>query len=169
MDTDSQVQTQLEAKLQRYLEVATEEETDTLERIITGLLEKQAGKQGTYLGALTNARAAPLEDGTFEMTLPIHPLIYNPLEIVHGGITATLLDSAMGALVDVQLPASKTAVTSQLNIHYIRPGTGSLLRCVARVAHAGSKQFVVEGDVYDDREKLVAKATGTFFVIGRAN
>ncbi len=157
----------VEEKIRRYIEQASEEEAAVLEQIVDGLLAKQKKEQLTYLSGITHAEANIPSKDIFSIRVPITPLIYNPLQIVHGGMTATLLDSAMGGAAMQVLSDDLTAVTSQLNIHYLRPGVGSFLECQASVVHAGKQLLVVEGHAYDDKKRLIAKATGTFFVIPR--
>lgn len=157
----------LESKIQTFMSKASKEDLTILSNIVDGLLEKQADQHQTYLSAITHVTHDQRNEDEFELQAPITPLLYNPLKMVHGGITATLLDSAMGLRAVQSLPNHLAAVTSQLNIHYIRPGFGSRLRCVARTVHTGRQLVVVEGETYDDKNRLVAKATGTFYVIPR--
>lgn len=157
----------LNEKIHSYLQEATDEETAVLNQIIDGLLATQRKEQLTYLSGITHAEATIPNKDTFAIRVPITPLIHNPLNIVHGGMTATLLDSAMGGAAMQVLPDHLTAVTSQLNIHYLRPGTGKTLESKATVVHAGKQLVVVEGNAFDDRNRMIAKATGTFFVIPR--
>lgn len=77
-------------------------------------------------------------------------------------MTATLLDSTLGGAAMNSLPPHLTAVTSQLNIHYLRPGKGSFMRCIAKIVHKGKQLIVLEGEAFDDQERLLAKATATF-------
>lgn len=154
-------------KLNHYIEHATEEELAVLEQIADGLLAKQQNEQLTYLAGITKAEISQHDNETFEMRMPLGPLVHNPLQIVHGGMTATLLDSTLGGAAMNSLPPHLTAVTSQLNIHYLRPGKGSFMRCIAKIVHKGKQLIVLEGEAFDDQERLLAKATATFFVIPR--
>lgn len=104
-------------------------------------------------------------ENSCEITIPLNPVLNNSFDIVHGGVTATLLDTAMGTLANYLLPEGYGAVTNQLNIHYIAPGIGTSLRCNAEIIHRGNKTMVVSGEVHRDDGKKIAHATGTFFVI----
>src|SRR5712671_4208814 len=48
---------------------------------------------------------------------------YNPLGTVHGGVMATLLDSALGCAVQSMLPAGTSFTTLELKVNYLRPIT----------------------------------------------
>lgn len=158
-------QNALTDKINHYLEKASIEEVDVLASILDGLEKKQTGDVATYMAGLTKIKSRLIDDTTYEMTIPIHPLILNPLNIVHGGITATLADTAMGSLVGECLPDDKTAVTSEIKMNYLAPGIGDYLRCVAKIVHQGRKTCVTEAKVYTDQDKLAAIASGSFYII----
>jgi uncharacterized protein (TIGR00369 family) len=91
----------------------------------------------------------------------------NPLGVVHGGLAATLLDSAMGCAVHTTLAAGKIYTTAQLNIHMTRaitPQVGELI-AEGRVIHRGSRMCTAEATLKDAQGKLYAHGTTTCFVI----
>src|SRR5438309_5783636 len=57
---------------------------------------------------------------------------YNPLGTVHGGFTATLLDSALGCVVQSMLPAGTGYTTVELEVNYLRPITTKIGRASCR-------------------------------------
>lgn len=110
----------------------------------------------------------PLErsrDGEwFVMEGPILPLMMNPLGIIHGGVTAFVLDSAMGW--SIAEATGKQVVTVQMNVHYLAPGKGKRLRALARPTHLGKQTAVAEAYLENDEGRRFAQATGTFFYTG---
>jgi uncharacterized protein (TIGR00369 family) len=82
--------------------------------------------------------------------------------VVHGGIAATLLDSAMGCAVQTTLEAGVGYTTLDLNVTFLRPmtvDTGKVL-CEAAVVHTGSRVATAEGRVFSSRTgKLMATGT----------
>jgi uncharacterized protein (TIGR00369 family) len=108
-----------------------------------------------------------LDEKTCEITIPLHQILNNNLNILHGGITATVLDTTMGSLANYLLPEGFGAVTNQLNIHYIAPGIGETIRCKAEIVHKGTKTMVISGEAYRSDGKKIAYATGTFFIISK--
>ncbi|GAE24117.1 hypothetical protein JCM9140_22 [Halalkalibacter wakoensis JCM 9140] len=163
----SKVNQDLATKTQQFLDQATAEEMTIVSNLIDGLSEKRDGKYHTYLAAITQISSCFLENGDYEIKLPIQPLIMNPLNMLHGGMTATLLDTTMGSLVNRSLPTDLAAVTSEMNIHFIKPGVGEYVRCIATITHRGTHTYISEAKVYDEREKLIAMATGTFFILNK--
>jgi EmrB/QacA subfamily drug resistance transporter len=92
---------------------------------------------------------------------------YNPIGAVHGGLAATLLDSATGCAVQTNLHAGTAYTTLELKLNYVRPmttETGRVL-CEARVVHAGSRVATAEGRVFvEETGKLIAHGTSTCLV-----
>jgi uncharacterized protein (TIGR00369 family) len=155
---------ELNQLLEDCIQLADENDIRIIESILTGVKEKLESENGTYIGHILQMKRNR-ESDTFELTLPLSALVNNNLDILHGGITATVLDTAMGTMVNKVLPKGQAAVTNQLNIHYLAPGIGSQITCKAKIVHQGSKTMVMEAEVQRDDGKKIAHATGTFFVI----
>jgi uncharacterized protein (TIGR00369 family) len=87
---------------------------------------------------------------------------YNPIGVVHGGLAATLLDSAMGCAVQSTLDAGVGYTTLDLNVTFLRPmtnDTGKVL-CEATTIHTGGRVATAEGRVFSARSgKLIATGT----------
>jgi uncharacterized protein (TIGR00369 family) len=88
---------------------------------------------------------------------------YNVIGSVHGGITCTLLDSAMSIAVHTTLPADYGFATLQMNSHFVRPITArtGLMRCEGKVTHSGTRIATAEGRLVDTNGKLYAHGTAT--------
>jgi uncharacterized protein (TIGR00369 family) len=91
---------------------------------------------------------------------------YNPLGVVHGGLAATLLDSAMGCAVHSALPAGTRYTTLELKVNYIRAMTTATgrVRAEGKVINIGGRVGVAEGRIVDDEGKLYAHATTTCII-----
>jgi uncharacterized protein (TIGR00369 family) len=79
-----------------------------------------------------------------------------------GGPIASLIDTAgcMGLIAII----GRYAGTVDFRTDYLRPAAGPHLRAVAKVRRAGRTTGVVDIDVLDDQERLVAAGRGNFFV-----
>ena len=95
------------------------------------------------------------------------PQHYNPLGTVHGGLAATLLDSAMGCAVHSTLPDGSGYTTLELKVNYTRPitaDTGRIL-CEGTIVHRGGRVATAEGRVWAERSgKLLAHGTTTCLI-----
>ena len=95
----------------------------------------------------------------------------NPLGVIHGGISATLLDTALGCAVHSTLPAGTGYATSDLHTRYQRamtPDTGRVI-ATATVVHSGRRQATAEGRLeVEATGKLIATATAGCTILGPA-
>ncbi len=93
---------------------------------------------------------------------------YNPIGVVHGGLAATLLDSAMGCAVHSTLPAGVGYSTLEVKVNFDRPITRDTgpVRCEAQVLHRGRTVATAEGRVYAEQTgKLLAHGTTTCLIV----
>jgi uncharacterized protein (TIGR00369 family) len=98
--------------------------------------------------------------------LDVAPHSINTNGAVQGGLLATLVDIAAGLLAVRQAPTGQTAVTSDLNLRYLRAITAGAARATARLVHSGRRSMVVQVEVTcaaDDQ--LAAIATVSFATI----
>src|SRR5262245_16513321 len=92
---------------------------------------------------------------------------YNPIGVVHGGLLATLLDSAMGCAVHSTLPRGSGYTTLELNTHYVRAVTRDTgrLRCEGELVYGGARVATAQGRVQDEGGRLYAHATTTCLIL----
>lgn len=88
----------------------------------------------------------------------------NPMSIVHGGVTATLLDTAMGCAVYQACPDTRS-VTTNLNVHYMAPLHKGKIFATAEVEHRSRTTLTVIGKVTNAQGELCALATGSFRLV----
>jgi len=105
-----------------------------------------------------------VEVGVVEVSLDIEPHHLNPAGILHGGMIATLADTAIGLAVRSALPPDRTHRTAQLNVHFLEKAEGGRVRALGRAVRVGRRMGYGEGDVVDDEGRLLARASGTFIV-----
>lgn len=83
---------------------------------------------------------------------------------VHGGVAATVIDSAAGAAIKTELPEGAGTATIDLNVSYLRPATSDLVATgeVIRVGKSvGVAEVMVESETNGDRSE-VAAGRGSF-------
>ena len=92
---------------------------------------------------------------------------YNPLGTVHGGIAATLLDSAMGCAVQSLLPAGTGYTTLEIKVNYLRPITSATgtVTCEGKIIHLGGRVATAEARLTDATGKLYAHGTTTCILL----
>ncbi|HEV7698628.1 MAG TPA: PaaI family thioesterase [Pyrinomonadaceae bacterium] len=85
-----------------------------------------------------------------------------PSGVLHGGVTATLIDTAMAFAVRTRLPVSEATATIDLTVHYLRPHLTGVFTCTAKVVRAGKRIFTVSADVQNEEGKLIATGLSTY-------
>ena len=117
-------------------------------------------------GVLLNFRIAELSEGHAVFTVEPAEYHYNPIGVVHGGLAATLLDSAMGCAVHSTLPAGAGYTTLEIKVNYLRPMSAETgeVRCEADIIHAGRTTAVAEGRIVDAKGKIYAHGTTTCII-----
>ncbi|HSU25838.1 MAG TPA: PaaI family thioesterase [Pyrinomonadaceae bacterium] len=85
-----------------------------------------------------------------------------PSGVLHGGVTATLIDTAMAFAVRTRLEPTAATATIDLTIHYLRPLVDGKAICTGKVIRAGKRIFTVSADVYNDEGKLIATGLSTY-------
>lgn len=155
----------LASQFNKIADSADEFELLVLKHVIEGLLQKKQ-KNESFVNRFFQFESK-MDGDCIEMSMPITSLVQNSLDIVHGGLIATLIDSAMGTLVHTVLPEEKAAVTTELQTHYLKPAIGDKLICRSSLLHKGGKIMVLEGKVYREDGVMCAHSTASFFVIDR--
>ncbi|MGF7089389.1 uncharacterized protein (TIGR00369 family) [Kroppenstedtia sanguinis] len=82
----------------------------------------------------------------------------NRYKILHGGITATFIDTAMGSSVFQEVGRDRRSVTLDLNISFLKPAVEGWLTSQTRVIKKGRIIIVLETKVADERDRLIARA-----------
>jgi uncharacterized protein (TIGR00369 family) len=131
-----------------------------LQKIVSGELPPPP------IAALMNFRIAELSEGHAVFTVEPAEYHYNPIGVVHGGLAATLLDSAMGCAVHSTLPAGAGYTTLEIKVNFLRPISAEtgLVRSEADIIHVGGRTAVAEGKVLDQQGNLYAHGTTTCIV-----
>ena len=85
--------------------------------------------------------------------------------VVHGGVYATILDTAMGGAVVTTLRDTEVTATTSLYVEFLRPAVkGARLRARGEVVRRGRHLAFVEGDLKDGEGKRLSQAHGTWYI-----
>jgi uncharacterized protein (TIGR00369 family) len=131
-----------------------------LQKIVAGELPRPP------ISALMNFSLSELSEGYAVFAVEPAEYHYNPIGVVHGGLAATLLDSAMGCAVHSMLPAGAGYTTLEFKINFVRAMTTETgrVRCEAKLIHLGGRTATAEGRIIDEDGKLYAHGTTTCLI-----
>ncbi|HYK21942.1 MAG TPA: PaaI family thioesterase, partial [Pyrinomonadaceae bacterium] len=134
---------------------------ELLQKVVAGELPRPP------IADLMNFDLVEVSDGFAVFTVEPAEYHYNPIGVVHGGLAATLLDSAMGCAVHTTLPRGVVYTTLEVKVNFVRALTmqTGLVRCEAKVIHTGARTATAEARLIDTSGKLYAHGTTTCLVI----
>ncbi len=115
-------------------------------------------------GEQLGIRHVSSEEGSATVELDAGEQHLNQAGTVHGGVIASLVDSAMGAAVYSEADDDDDGrpATIELKVSYLEPGQPGRLTCSAQVRKSGRRITIVEAEVQDGSGGAIALATGTF-------
>lgn len=107
------------------------------------------------------------EEGRASFQVTPQEFHYNPIGAVHGGVFATLLDSACGCAVHTMLPVGVFYTSLDLSVKFLRPvlTTTGPITAEGTVVHLGRRTALAEGRITDAAGKLYATATSSILVM----
>ena len=104
---------------------------------------------------------AEVEPGRAVIVLDADRRHANPMGTVHGGVLCDIADAAMGIAYAGTLDEGETFTTLELKINFLKPVRSGRLVATGRVVKGGRTVGLIECDVVDDKERLVARASST--------
>lgn len=82
--------------------------------------------------------------------------------VLHGGATASLIDTAMAFAIIARLGADEKTTTVDLTVHYLRPVSSGEVVCTAKVVRAGRRLVTVSAECVGADGKMTATALSTY-------
>lgn len=82
--------------------------------------------------------------------------------VIHGGVTASLIDTAAAFSIMTILEPDQATTTVDLTVHYLRPIVAGIATARARVVRSGRRIVIAAVDVFDEAETLLATALTTY-------
>src|SRR5436309_8871375 len=140
-------------------------------KTISGIAYLKALQSGELppppIAVLLGMSITEVSEGRVVFTAEPSEYHYNPLGTVHGGVMATLLDSAMGCAVQSMLPAGTGYTTLEIKVNYLRSMTSKtgVVYSEGKVIHIGGRVATAEGRITDADGKLYAHGTTTCIVL----
>ena len=119
-----------------------------------------AAKPDGWMATL-GARIAEAEPGRVVLELPVGPQHRHGEGVVQGGVITQIADAAMGITLATLQEDGMWNTTIELKINFLRPVIEGRLRAIGRVVEMKQTLFFSEADVFDEKGRLVARASST--------
>ena len=113
---------------------------------------------------LLGARCARMGEGSCRFDLTAESRHLNPYGVVHGGVIYSLVDYAMGGALTSFLAPGDRCSTLEIKINYLSAAGAGPVVAEAKVVDRTSRISVLEARVTDGAGRLIALATGSFYI-----
>jgi 1,4-dihydroxy-2-naphthoyl-CoA hydrolase len=134
---------------------------DSIERI-----RRELGRRfhGSATSRLFGFRLLRVERGRVSLEMKVKPPFLQIHGRVHGGILATLADTAAALAAYTTIPPRARLATLEMKINFLEGVASGVVTARARVLRAGRTVVVSECDLRDSSRRLAAKAMVTLAV-----
>jgi uncharacterized protein (TIGR00369 family) len=113
------------------------------------------------IAALIGFTLSAVSPGEAVIELAAGPQHANPMGTLHGGVLCDIADAAMGVAYASTLAEGDTFATLELKINFLKPVWTAKLRATGRVVKRGKAVGLLECDITDEHQDLVARASST--------
>jgi uncharacterized protein (TIGR00369 family) len=95
----------------------------------------------------------------------VRPELLNASGVLHGGVTATLADAAVGIAITLR-KGQGAATTVEMKLNYLRPvAANGTVTARSRLLRMGSRLCIGRVDMFDDEKHLVSSALVTYMLL----
>jgi uncharacterized protein (TIGR00369 family) len=114
---------------------------------------------------LLGIRTIETGDKTVTIECQLRPELMNSDGVLHGGVTATLADVAVGQAVEHHFGGARLNTTVEMKVNYLRPIMGTRVTARGRLLRIGNTLCVGQADVMDDAGNLAGVALVTYMLL----
>lgn len=126
---------------------------------------ERAKANDVAVARLIGFEAKDIAGGRAILTFLAGPQLANPMGTLHGGILCDVADAAMGMAFASTLAPDESFTTVELKINFLRPVWQARLNAEGNVVQRGRKVRYMECGIFDEENRLVAKASCTCMVL----
>lgn len=114
------------------------------------------------LAKLFGMELVDIRIGEADIKLEMHDDLRQVHGVLHGGVTATLIDTAMAFAMRTMIGPSEPTATVDLTVHFLRPHFEGTAVCMAKVVKPGKRFFNLSAEVVNEEGKLIATGVSTY-------
>ncbi|MBS1741133.1 MAG: PaaI family thioesterase [Bacteroidetes bacterium] len=143
-----------------------EQQESMLEYMKRTFLNKQVVGSRSPAGNWLQFTLNKVERGIAEIELIVREDMCNPYGNIHGGMMSLLIDEVIGWSV-ASLSTQQNYTSLNLNVDFLYAiHRGEHLRAIAKVVREGKKVIHVSCEVFDQKGRILAKASSNLIVTG---
>jgi len=105
-----------------------------------------------------------LDRGRSELQLKMTRSLTQSSGIAHGGVAASLIDSAVGLALCTLIEPDQMISTVEMKVNYFTPARPGLIKATGMIIHKGKRIAVGEALVFEEN-KVVAKGLVTYMIL----
>lgn len=117
--------------------------------------------------ALVGLRLARVHSDGVTIECPVRPELFNGFAVLHGGVSATLADAAVGIALNRHFGGLRPFTTVELKINYFRPVSSGKIVARAHLLRLGSSICVGRVDLTDSQKNAIGAALVTYMLLDR--
>lgn len=117
------------------------------------------------IAALIGFRPTSCGDGKAEFVLDVDQRLFNPMGTLHGGVIVDLADASMGTALASTIEPGTTYTTIELHTNYFKPVRSGRITAKSKIVKKTKSIAVVECDVVDESNSLVARVSSTCMIL----
>jgi len=114
---------------------------------------------------LVGVQLVHAEPGKSECKIDVEEGHLNPGGVVHGGATYTLADTGMAFAIMPMLKDNELSTTVEIKMSYYKAVREGTITCKTDVIKKGKRIAYLESDLRDNVGDIVARASGTYYII----
>ena len=99
----------------------------------------------------------------------LRPDLMNGVGRLHGGVTASVADAAVGIALYHRFQGERRFTTVELKVNYFRPVAEGVLMARSHLVRVGSTICVGRVDMFDEEKRAVGLAIATYMFLDAAN
>jgi len=96
---------------------------------------------------------------------PMRPELLNGAGVLHGGVTATVADVAVGMALARHLGRPRAATTVEMKINYLRPVAHGKITARSHLVKVGTRLCCGRVEIFDAEKRPVAAALLTYMIL----
>ena len=129
------------------------------------LRQTRALISGMPFNAHLGLRVAAVHRDGVTLECALREEMRNAMGVLHGGVTATLADAAVGVALLRHFGGQRQATTVALKVNYFRPVASGRVRARAHLIRVGAAISVGRVDLWDSANRLAGAALVTYVLL----